>query len=468
LSTARSGEAERSNVVVEVALKPNNRRAAISFSSIAVALVRTVLAGLMASSLLVVLVVPWATASCADVARRLAPVTDASVSAEKTACKAGGADCSAAADCCSLLCGSGQCADPSPPPVILPTCPADPPAQGDPCSATGAICEFGTSSIASCDTVAMCESGRWQISAPDPNDPWCTQSLVACPPLFGPSPTGQSCSTLNAYCETPPGRCECAQNAPVLSWPTTWKCSSIPRPPCPFLRPRLGTACQAPLLCDYGACTIHGGNREVCLSIHGKAGAPYDGLWGLVSTDCSCPAAAPSVNSLCSNFGLTCEYGLSNVPVCDTVMTCEPAPASSQIPTFNGLWRPLALDGGFPCPSALSSACPDSSQAIEGTACSSPSLVCDYADKRCECAIGPAPASATAWRCTNPGVAGAGCGRRPRLGAPCPQNGVQCNYGACSVAGGVLEYCDGVWKAATVDCGADAGTALSAPDASPD
>jgi hypothetical protein len=82
----------------------------------------------------------------------------------------------------------------------------------------------------------------------------------------------------------------------------------------------------------------------------------------------------------------------------------------------------------------------------EGMSCDTLSLDCDYGDKRCECASGPSRQSATTtWRCTDEQLAGPGCGARPHLGDPCPQDGLSCNYGACKIAGGTVEDCRGVW-----------------------
>jgi hypothetical protein len=102
-------------------------------------------------------------------------------------------------------------------------------------------------------------------------------------------------------------------------------------------------------------------------------------------------------------------------------------------------------DAGPPCTSAAAGECPPPGQPIEGMPCGSPSRDCDYADKRCECANGPTAQSATTWRCTDPLLAGPGCGPRPRLGTPCPQEGLVCDYGSCEIVGGRAQGCQGVW-----------------------
>jgi hypothetical protein len=53
------------------------------------------------------------------------------------------------------------------------------------------------------------------------------------------------------------------------------------------------------------------------------------------------------------------------------------------------------------------------------------------------------------WTCSQPA---AGCPNpRPRIGSSCSQDGLSCNYGACS--GGVEVQCkDGYWQQANVPC----------------
>src|SRR6516165_6183995 len=79
----------------------------------------------------------------------------ATPSRDATVCRPENSDCTTAAECCSLLCISGQCADPTPL-SSFGLCPTSPPAQGDPCSTNGVACEFGDRPVVACDEVDTC------------------------------------------------------------------------------------------------------------------------------------------------------------------------------------------------------------------------------------------------------------------------------------------------------------------------
>jgi hypothetical protein len=326
--------------------------------------------------------------------------------------------------------------------------------------AEGLVCELGQSPVVLCDTLATCKDGAWQLSAPDLTDPACAPASSSCLDALDGS-VGEPCTAVDVHCDYAGRRCECAQNAPVPGWPATWKC----QPPslagafgseeCPTPRPRLGTSCQlAYVSCDYGACQIHGGSQQGCAAVDLRSGAYGPGRWVDQPVDCACPGTAPPPNTPCTYQSLTCEYGSSNVAECDTVAQCNPPLPSLSMPGATGsigTWMVTAPDGGPPCAAEPAGGCPAAGQPIQGMACDSPSLDCDYSDKRCECATGPTPGSVSTWRCTDPLLAGPGCGPRPRMGAPCPQDGVLCDYGSCDVAGGVAEVCQGIWMPASAD-----------------
>jgi hypothetical protein len=316
------------------------------------------------------------------------------------------------------------------------------------------VCELGASRVVLCDTMATCKDGGWQVSAPDPTDPACAPSPGSCPSGLADVPVDQSCTPPNIHCDFTDGRCECAQNAPVPGWPAAWKCASVRESfgtwtaKCPMSRPRLGTRCNVPgTSCDYGLCEVHGGNRQKCVPLTDGFAALHYGRWIDQPVDCACPATAPPPNAPCTRGLLACEYGSSPVSACDTIATCIPSSATSVMPNTTGesTWNVFVPDGSPPCATAPADRCPAPGQPIQGMACNSPSLDCDYADKRCECASGPTPQSASTWRCTDPLLAGPGCGPRPHLGTACPQEGLVCNYGACEVARGGDEVCQGVW-----------------------
>lgn len=319
-------------------------------------------------------------------------------------------------------------------------CSAALPEQGTPCRADGSVCEYGSAFLLQCNTLARCAHGTWQISAPDAGTVSCGLTMSdACPASLNSVaqlPTPQACAPLNLDCDYPEGRCECAQNLPrTPGAPAVWKCPSPVAflQSCPPVRPRLGTACPPYTRCDYGACDIQGATAQQCLA----------GIWVEQTVDCYCPSMQPKAGDACSRFGLTCEYGSSNLASCNTQANCSAI----------GLWAVAMPEGGPPCVSAPANECPDAGQAIQGLTCTTPGLDCDYGSTRCECNSGPAAQSETTWRCDYPALAGPGCGLRPRLGAPCIEQGLECDYGSCEIQGGGAVTCADYWAQAGTSCG---------------
>jgi hypothetical protein len=331
-------------------------------------------------------------------------------------------------------------------------------------------CEFGDSPIFACDEVDRCKEGRWQQSVPDLTDPACAAASVSCPGAY----SGKPCTVPNAHCDLgPQGRCECDQNAPVSGWPSMWRCTSLPGDArCPASRPRTGTPCDSSgILCSYNACVIRGGNRQKCQPVHDVATGLYPAIWVDRPVQCGCPATMPMENSSCTNAGLSCEYGSSPILGCDTLATCIPRAMdpSGGFGDIDGVWTLQKPDGGLPCLPAPAGDCPSPDTQIQGQSCDSywaragspGPVACDYGDKRCECADGPSVSTIT-WRCSDPLLAGPGCGARPRVGSPCPQDGLICNYGTCEITGGVTEICEGRWIGINQSC-----TVLACPDRVP-
>jgi hypothetical protein len=402
---------------------------------------------------------PWAPSGCAGAEDRSNLAMDATASSPApTTCQPGHSLCTTSGMCCSGICSDGRCADPRPPPAG-PWCPDLPPRAGDFCSVSGMpwadriACEYGESPVPACDELYTCKGQQWQLVAPDSSDTACAPNADSCPASWSDIPTGMSCAPPNMHCDYSGVRCDCAQNASVLGWPATWWCpltgvllrgtdggwTSIGA--CPLPRPRLGTVCHdLGAGCDYGACQIRGGNRQTCVS----------GIWVAQPEECACPATQPDAGDPCMWEGPQCEYGSSPLAQCNTFATCAPPFGPVEL----AQWALSLPEAGPPCSPAPPSQCPAPDQPIEGAACATPSLDCDYGDKRCECATGPSRQSTTAtWRCTDPVLAHTGCGARPHLGTPCPQNGLSCNYGACEIAGGTFEVClGGVWRQVTPGC----------------
>ena len=150
----------------------------------------------------------------------------------------------------------------------------------------------------------------------------------------------------------------------------------------------------------------------------------------------SCPTSPPAGGTACPQVGLVCEYGTDANPACNEVLTCGASGWSYPPP------------GGTRCPSGT---CPPTYADVpQGQVCSPIGLDCAYAHGQCNCA-GTVPVSGPnpVWQCTTPA---AGCpDPRPRIGSSCPQEGLSCDYGACT--GGVEQQCTGgVWAQQETAC----------------
>jgi hypothetical protein len=163
-------------------------------------------------------------------------------------------------------------------------CPASPPTSGS-CSPEGLTCEWGTSNVADCDTVATCTGGLWSFAGHNPGGLDCGGGPpIACPGSYAAVPVFKPCSPSGGYCDYPEGRCACGTPpGPVQffdgSVASVWECENPSTPGCPQPRPRLGSACmEEGLSCDYGGCgEVPGGNAEACKG----------GIW--VTTFVGCP-----------------------------------------------------------------------------------------------------------------------------------------------------------------------------------
>lgn len=166
-------------------------------------------------------------------------------------------------------------------------CPSSPPSDGDACGPQGLTCEWGSSNVQDCDEMALCNGGRWQVTLQGPGGLDCGGAPQGmCPSSFASVPRESHCSPYGSYCDYPQGRCACTVPAgpgfPAdASAVAEWICQD-PAPGCPEPRPRVGSTCsQEGLECDYGACTVPGGNSETC----------QGGLW--IEGGVACPAARP-------------------------------------------------------------------------------------------------------------------------------------------------------------------------------
>jgi hypothetical protein len=164
----------------------------------------------------------------------------------------------------------------------------------------------------------------------------------------------------------------------------------------------------------------------------------------------ACPSQLPASGRPCAPNGLACEYGMSPVQSCNSVANCSAS-----------VWQ-IQSPNGSNCASGPGPMCPASFASVpQNTHCTNYGVICDYPQARCACTVtsGPALLDASAvarWICQNPTTAGCPTPRAP-LGSACKQQGLSCDYGACSIPGGTSEVCDsGIWKPAMVACPAAA------------
>jgi hypothetical protein len=115
------------------------------------------------------------------------------------------------------------------------------------------------------------------------------------------------------------------------------------------------------------------------------------------------------------------------------------------------------------CTSSPPIMCPSSFASVPRmSSCTPYGGFCDYPEGRCACTVPAGPAIMnppnSIWICQD---AAPGCPEpRPRLGALCSpkQEGMQCDYGSCTVPGGTAEQCSGgLWTQAPFGCPVAAG-----------
>jgi hypothetical protein len=167
----------------------------------------------------------------------------------------------------------------------------------------------------------------------------------------------------------------------------------------------------------------------------------------------SCPSQNVVEGTPCASVGATCEQGSSPDTRCNTTLECVPNL------TFGTIWtaRPSMLCATYECPKGASAP-------IDGTPCDVPTsdagppsvsdeLVCAMTDAVCACTTGvdAKHAHPRKWVCVKP--AGYCPATRPLVGAPCANNGTQCDYGSCNFKRGMRMECkQNTWGSASVTC----------------
>jgi hypothetical protein len=180
----------------------------------------------------------------------------------------------------------------------------------------------------------------------------------------------------------------------------------------------------------------------------GSGGGSGSSSGGLVA---ACPAQAPANGASCSSPGITCEYGSDPNASCNTRASC---PGTTWVVTKAG--------SGAACPtsSAGQGGCPTSYPGGTAGTCSPRNADCAYPQGRCDCTVllgGPVHVNPDGgmpdpeWVCEQPGQ---GCTEpRPLLGSACSTEGETCDYGSCTLPGGVAEICtNGAWTETEIPC----------------
>lgn len=175
----------------------------------------------------------------------------------------------------------------------------------------------------------------------------------------------------------------------------------------------------------------------------GDGGDGGKGDGGIAIT--TCPSSPPVIGSACAGSSLACEYGTSPIVQCNELYTCR-----------SGQWSADARGNDPPFCTPSTSGCPATRAAVPvSMACAPSGLECDYPTGRCACTtsnFGPVHLDAgTEWICDSP--QGDCPAPRPLVGSACTSAGKTCDYGACTLPGGVSLTCeDGRWQDRPVPC----------------
>ncbi len=150
------------------------------------------------------------------------------------------------------------------------SCPASLPAPATSCDDFLLECEYGSDPDLDCNTQAACQPGGWVITPAQmsPSCPTSAPGAGGCPATYAGVAVGTACGMTEIDCAYPQGMCACAfPEGPVVGpgQDRKWFCEQ-PAQGCPEPRPKLGTACATEQQsCDYGTCSIPGGNTLECL-----------------------------------------------------------------------------------------------------------------------------------------------------------------------------------------------------------
>jgi hypothetical protein len=137
-----------------------------------------------------------------------------------------------------------------------PECPTDVPASGTSCSIVNLRCEYGSSEVPECNTIAYCELKplRFTLTPPAEGCPMSPPTNAGyCPASYSEVVTGGAC-TMGQACHYDDGECDCGLTQPASSG---WTCVKQTAG-CPPSPPRFGSACPEGFpeggQCYYYAC----------------------------------------------------------------------------------------------------------------------------------------------------------------------------------------------------------------------
>lgn len=195
------------------------------------------------------------------------------------------------------------------------------------------------------------------------------------------------------------------------------------------------------LACLLALAAVACGGKSVDVDV---ADAGADGPAPVPAT--GCPQVEPGFGGACSKLQLQCEYGGDPRSTCNHVWTCG---STGWETTF----------GNDPhCPSSNAASCPAQLAGVDvGGACGEAGAICNYsttgASRWCACMFLGGPImpdggdNPYTWQCGYPPPSGCP-GVRPRLGTPCTEADLECDYSVCGVPSGLSTQCNattGTW-----------------------
>lgn len=157
-------------------------------------------------------------------------------------------------------------------------CPDEMARDGTSCSQSGLVCEYGGNVDTRCNPFVECDGSRWwRRPAPTCAD--------ACPDARSLVVEGAPCTPPDGeelLCAYARELCGCTETA---TGAFAWRCLPADAG-CPTERPRIGSPCTDPVVCDYGACAFQNGLALEC-KVSSSAYGTRSGVWLVREATCS-------------------------------------------------------------------------------------------------------------------------------------------------------------------------------------